>query len=86
VLWAFLPMPYMALYSATKHAVEGYSESLDHELRTRGVRVICDRAWRTRRRRSTRTWSRPTPSSTTYRERARVALAVTLTRVMLDGG
>lgn len=35
----FLPMPYGALYAATKHAVEGYSESLDHELRTRGIRV-----------------------------------------------
>ena len=35
----FLPMPYMALYSATKHAVAGYSESLDHELRTLGIRV-----------------------------------------------
>ncbi|KQV95725.1 oxidoreductase [Rhizobacter sp. Root1221] len=35
----FLPMPYMALYSATKHAVAGYSESLDHELRTHGIRV-----------------------------------------------
>jgi len=35
----FLPMPYAALYAATKHAVEGYSESLDHELRTRGIRV-----------------------------------------------
>lgn len=34
-----LPMPYGALYSATKHALEGYSESLDHELRTRGIRV-----------------------------------------------
>ena len=34
-----LPMPYGALYSATKHAVEGYSESLDHEVRTRGIRV-----------------------------------------------
>ena len=33
------PMPYMAIYSASKHAIEGYSESLDHELRTRGVRV-----------------------------------------------
>src|SRR5213075_983695 len=31
----FLPMPYGALYAASKHAVEGYSESLDHELRTR---------------------------------------------------
>jgi short-subunit dehydrogenase len=35
----FLPMPYAALYAATKHAIEGYSESLDHELRTRGIRV-----------------------------------------------
>jgi len=35
----FLPAPYMALYSATKHAVEGYSESLDHVLRTRDIRV-----------------------------------------------
>jgi len=35
----FLPAPYMAFYAATKHAVEGYSESLDHELRTRGIRV-----------------------------------------------
>jgi NAD(P)-dependent dehydrogenase (short-subunit alcohol dehydrogenase family) len=35
----FLPAPYMALYSATKHAIEGYSESLDHELRTRGIKV-----------------------------------------------
>lgn len=35
----FLLMPYMALYSATKHAVAGYSEALDHELRTMGIRV-----------------------------------------------
>src|SRR3954451_13562968 len=35
----FLPAPYMAFYAATKHAVEGYSESLDHELRTQGIRV-----------------------------------------------
>jgi NAD(P)-dependent dehydrogenase (short-subunit alcohol dehydrogenase family) len=35
----FLPAPYMAIYVATKHALEGYSESLDHELRTRGIRV-----------------------------------------------
>lgn len=36
----FLPMPYGALYAATKHAVEGYSESVDHEVRTRGVRCL----------------------------------------------
>jgi NAD(P)-dependent dehydrogenase (short-subunit alcohol dehydrogenase family) len=35
----FMPMPYGALYAATKHAIAGYSESLDHELRTRGIRV-----------------------------------------------
>lgn len=36
----FLPMPYGALYAATKHAVEGYSESLDHELRNMGIRSV----------------------------------------------
>lgn len=35
----FMAMPYMALYAATKHAIKGYSESLDHELRTMGIRV-----------------------------------------------
>jgi NAD(P)-dependent dehydrogenase (short-subunit alcohol dehydrogenase family) len=34
-----IPAPYMALYAASKHAVEGYSESLDHVLRDAGVRV-----------------------------------------------
>jgi NAD(P)-dependent dehydrogenase (short-subunit alcohol dehydrogenase family) len=38
-IFGFLPAPYMALYAATKHAIEGYSESLDHELRTKGIRV-----------------------------------------------
>ena len=36
----FAPAPFMALYSATKHAIEGYSESLDHEVREYGVRVL----------------------------------------------
>jgi NAD(P)-dependent dehydrogenase (short-subunit alcohol dehydrogenase family) len=35
----FLPAPYGALYAASKFAVEGYSESLDHETRDFGVRV-----------------------------------------------
>jgi short-subunit dehydrogenase len=34
-----IPAPYSAHYGATKHAVEGYSESLDHETRAFGVRV-----------------------------------------------
>lgn len=41
-----IPQPYMALYAASKHAVEGYSESLDHELREFGVRVtLVQPAW-----------------------------------------
>jgi short-subunit dehydrogenase len=36
----FVPAPFMALYAATKHAIEGYSESLDHEVREHGVRVL----------------------------------------------
>ncbi|WP_315831581.1 oxidoreductase [Bradyrhizobium prioriisuperbiae] len=36
----FIPAPYFALYASTKHAVEGYSESLDHELRPFGIRVV----------------------------------------------
>ncbi|MCX5055471.1 oxidoreductase [Streptomyces sp. NBC_00452] len=35
-----IPQPYMALYVAAKHAVEGYSESLDHEVREHGIRVL----------------------------------------------
>ena len=35
-----IPAPYMAVYSATKHAVEGFSESVDHEVREHGVRVV----------------------------------------------
>ncbi|MDQ0578420.1 oxidoreductase [Streptomyces rishiriensis] len=36
----FLPAPYMATYSASKHALEGYTESLDHEIRAYGVRAL----------------------------------------------
>ncbi|OAH14585.1 oxidoreductase [Streptomyces jeddahensis] len=36
----FLPSPYMAVYAASKHAIEGYSESLDHEVREHGVRAL----------------------------------------------
>jgi short-subunit dehydrogenase len=34
-----IPSPFSAYYSATKHALEGYSESLDHEVRGFGIRV-----------------------------------------------
>jgi NAD(P)-dependent dehydrogenase (short-subunit alcohol dehydrogenase family) len=35
-----IPAPYSAVYASTKHAIEGYSESLDHELRTFGIRAV----------------------------------------------
>ena len=35
----FFPMPYAAGYCASKHALHGFSESLDHEVRRFGVRV-----------------------------------------------
>lgn len=34
-----IPSPFSAHYSSTKHAIEGYSESLDHEVRAFNVRV-----------------------------------------------
>jgi short-subunit dehydrogenase len=34
-----IPAPFSALYASTKHALEGYSESLDHEVRSFGIRV-----------------------------------------------
>jgi NAD(P)-dependent dehydrogenase (short-subunit alcohol dehydrogenase family) len=34
-----MPAPFMGLYAATKHAVEGCTESLDHEVRSFGIRA-----------------------------------------------
>ncbi|WP_353952304.1 oxidoreductase [Knoellia sp. S7-12] len=39
-LSGFVPSPFMAVYVSTKHAVEGYSGSLDHEVREHGVRIL----------------------------------------------
>jgi NAD(P)-dependent dehydrogenase (short-subunit alcohol dehydrogenase family) len=36
----FLPAPFMGYYSASKHALEGYAESLDHEVRSLGIRSL----------------------------------------------
>src|SRR5436189_4832558 len=36
----FLPAPYMGIYAASKHGVEGYTETLDHEVRRFGVRAL----------------------------------------------
>ncbi|TDK39239.1 SDR family NAD(P)-dependent oxidoreductase [Rhizobium deserti] len=36
----FIPAPFSAAYAASKHALEAYSQSLDHEVRGQGVRVV----------------------------------------------
>lgn len=36
----FLPKPFEAFYAASKHALEGYIETLDHEVRTFGIRTV----------------------------------------------
>jgi NAD(P)-dependent dehydrogenase (short-subunit alcohol dehydrogenase family) len=76
----FLPMPYGALYAATKHAIEGYSESLDHELRTRGIRVsIIEPAYT--KTRFDANFLEPDSKIDEYRD-VRAALGQTLTAVM----
>jgi NAD(P)-dependent dehydrogenase (short-subunit alcohol dehydrogenase family) len=39
-IMASLPMPYSSAYCASKHAMRGLSESVDHEVRGLGIRVI----------------------------------------------
>jgi NAD(P)-dependent dehydrogenase (short-subunit alcohol dehydrogenase family) len=36
----FLPAPYFGIYGASKYALEGYTETLDHEVRTFGIRAL----------------------------------------------
>ena len=38
-LVGFVPAPYQGIYRASKHALEGYSESLDYEVRKFGIHV-----------------------------------------------
>jgi NAD(P)-dependent dehydrogenase (short-subunit alcohol dehydrogenase family) len=76
----FLPMPYGALYAATKHAIEGYSESLDHELRTWGIRVsVIEPAYT--KTQFDANFLEPDSKLDEYRE-VRAALAGTLIEVM----
>jgi NAD(P)-dependent dehydrogenase (short-subunit alcohol dehydrogenase family) len=39
-LASFLPMPYQAVYAASKHALAGWTETLDLEVRQFGIRAI----------------------------------------------
>jgi NAD(P)-dependent dehydrogenase (short-subunit alcohol dehydrogenase family) len=77
----FLPMPYGALYAASKHAVEGYSESLDHELRGQGIRVsVIEPAYT--KTQFDANFLEPDAKLDEYRE-IRASLAVTLKKVMI---
>jgi NAD(P)-dependent dehydrogenase (short-subunit alcohol dehydrogenase family) len=39
-LLGFLPGPFTGYYAATKHAIEAFGESLDHEVRPFGIRAL----------------------------------------------
>src|SRR5439155_5336509 len=80
--FGFLPAPYMALYAATKHAVAGYSESLDHELRTRGIRVSVIEPANTKTQFDANLLQ-PDSTLDEYRE-ARLAMGRRLTEMMED--
>jgi NAD(P)-dependent dehydrogenase (short-subunit alcohol dehydrogenase family) len=51
-----IPGPFGAYYTASKHAIEGYSESLDHEVRPFGIRVAVIEPWATK---TSIEWSSP---------------------------
>lgn len=72
----FLPAPYMGLYSASKHAVEGMSETLDHELRSFGVRVVLVEPSYTKTNLDLNAPQAATPISAYDADRDRVAKAV----------
>lgn len=71
----FIPAPYSAYYSATKHALEGYSESLDHEVREFGVRVAVIEPAATRTSFETSTVRSDTPLAAYDASRAKYLVA-----------
>ena len=75
-----IPAPYMAAYAAAKHAVEGYSESVDHELREHGVRMLLVEPAYTRTgfEASSQAPDSPQPVYAAQREIARDVLATAL--------
>src|SRR3954470_22228701 len=77
------PQPFMALYVASKHAIEGYSESLDHEVREHGVRVLLVQPAYTKTSFDTNATQPDTPLPL-YAERRRVFDEV-MAKAMKDG-
>ncbi|WP_156759917.1 oxidoreductase [Microbacterium karelineae] len=72
-----IPAPFMAVYAATKFALEGYSESIDHEVRGYGVRVSLVEPGYTRTGFESNTqWGEtPLPAYEEQRETARKVIA-----------
>src|SRR6266511_3829853 len=68
----FLPAPYMGIYAASKHAVEGYTETLDHEIRRFGVRALLVEPAYTRTKLSGNTKSAKTSLDVYAEERKRL--------------
>src|SRR2546430_107397 len=69
----FLPAPFMGFYAASKHALEGLAESLDHETRTLGIRAaLVEPAWtRTQLEHNGATADNPIEDYAAARDRAR---------------
>lgn len=65
----FIPSVYSALYGASKHAVEGYTEALDHEIRTLGIRALLVEPSFTRTELSSPSPDRPIPDYAAARGR-----------------
>lgn len=72
----FLPAPYLGIYAASKHAVEGYTETLDHEIRRFGVRAVLVEPAYTRAKLSGNTKSANTSLDVYAEERKRLTDAV----------
>ena len=72
----FIPAPYAAIYSSTKHALEGLSESLDHEVRQFGIRVVLVEPAFTRTGFDAHSVTAATRLDAYDKERSRVAAAV----------
>jgi NAD(P)-dependent dehydrogenase (short-subunit alcohol dehydrogenase family) len=71
-----MPAPFMGFYAATKHALEGLAESLDHETRGLGVRAaLVEPSWmRTRIDSSGTPADRPVADYAQARDRARAGV------------
>ena len=82
-IFGLIPAPYLAAYAASKHAVEGYSESVDHEVREHGVRVLLVEPGGTRTRFETNS-TRPGTPLPVYDKQRHIAEQV-ITASVRDG-